>query len=80
MAATGSEVGMTNDLPAAQILEARAAQQRQHLHNAMVELKSSLRERLNVKKATREHLAPAAGAVAVLGLLMGYSMTAIFTD
>ena len=71
---------MSNTFPAAEVLEARAAEQRLQLHNSVVELKSTLRERLDVKKAAREHIAPATGAAAVLGLVLGYSLTAIFTD
>ena len=71
---------MNNTFPAAEVLEARAAEQRRHVRDAVAELKSTLRERLDVKKATREHIAPATGAAAVLGLVMGYSLTAIFTD
>ena len=70
---------MTNTLPT-EVLEARAAEQRRQLHNSVVELRSTLRERLDVKKATREHLATAAGVAAILGLVLGYSLTAIFTD
>jgi hypothetical protein len=70
---------MTNTLPS-EVLEARAAQQRRDLHNSVVELRTSLRQRLDVKKATREHLAPAAGAAALVGLVLGYTLTALFTD
>jgi hypothetical protein len=71
---------MSNTFPAAEVLEARAAEQRRQLHNSVAELRSTLRERLDVKKAAREHLAPAAGAAAVVGLVLGYSLTAIFTE
>jgi hypothetical protein len=71
---------MSNTFPAVEVLEARAAEQRRHLHNSVAELRSTLREKLDVKKTTREHLAPAAGAAAVLGLALGYTLTAIFTD
>jgi hypothetical protein len=71
---------MTNNLPATEVLEARAAEQRRQLHNSVTELKSTLRETLDVKKAAREHLVPAAGLAALLGLALGYSLTAVFTD
>ena len=71
---------MTNNLPAAEILEARAAEQRRQLHNSVTELRSTLKERLDVKKTAREHLAPAAGLAAVVGLALGYTLTAVFTD
>jgi hypothetical protein len=71
---------MTNNLPATEVLEARAAEQRRQLHNSVTELKSTLRETLDVKKAAREHLVPAAGLAALVGLALGYSLTAVFTD
>jgi hypothetical protein len=70
---------MTNTLPA-EVLEARAAEQRRQLHNSVVELRSTLRERLDVKKTAREYIAPATAVSAVLGLVLGYSLTAILTD
>ena len=70
---------MTNT-PPTEVLEARAAEQRRELHNSVTELRSSLRQRLDLKRTTREHLAPAAGATALIGLVLGYTLTAIFTD
>ncbi|MCI0348819.1 MAG: hypothetical protein L0Z53_05280 [Acidobacteriales bacterium] len=61
-------------------LEARAAEQRRQLHNTVLELKSTLRERLDVKKNAREHIGAATGISALVGLVMGYTLTAIFTD
>jgi ElaB/YqjD/DUF883 family membrane-anchored ribosome-binding protein len=77
--------GITVDL-----LEKRAADQRRQLHNSVVELRQSVnekvgelqqnvKEKLDVKRNVREHLWPAAGAMAFIGLLVGYSVTGIFT-
>ena len=70
---------MTNPMPV-DVLEQRAADQRRQLHNTVVELKASLRETLDVRRNAREHLLPISAAAAALGLLLGYGITAIFTD
>jgi hypothetical protein len=73
---------MTNPLPA-DVLEVRAADQRRQLHNSVVELRSTLRaeirERLDVRKTARGYLPQAAGAVALMGLVMGYGFSGMFT-
>ncbi len=70
---------MTNPMPV-EVLEERAADQRRQLHNTVVELKSNLRETLDIRRNAREYLLPASGAAVALGLLLGYSLMAIFTD
>jgi len=69
---------MTAGLPV-DILEKRAADQRRQLHNTVIELRQTVRERLDVKRNVREHLWPAAAVMALLGLVLGYSLTGIFT-
>lgn len=69
---------MTSSMPV-EVLEERAADQRRQLHNTVVELKSSLRESLDIQRAAREYLLPAAGVAAFLGLLIGYGLTGMFT-
>jgi hypothetical protein len=69
---------MTASMPV-DVLEERAADQRRQLHNTVVELKSSLRESLDIRRNAREYLLPAAGAAALLALLLGYGLTGIFT-
>lgn len=71
---------MKHNLPATEVLEARAAEQRRQLHQSVVELRSTLREKLDVNKNAREHLAPAAGVAALAGLVLGYTLTGVFTD
>ena len=60
------------------LLELQAAEQRRRLHNTVVELRSTVRESVNVRKSVRTHLLPAAGAVAIVGLIMGYAIGGIF--
>ncbi len=61
------------------VLEKRAAEQRRQLHNSVIELRESVRERLDVKRNVREHIWAAAGGLAVVGLVLGYAVTGIFT-
>jgi len=70
---------MTSRVPF-ELLEERAAEQRRQLHNSVSELRSTVRERLDVKKNAREYLLPASGVAAVLGLAMGYVLPSIFFD
>lgn len=60
-------------------LEVRAADERRRLQSSVAELKSRVREKLDVRRTARQHL-PALSAVAgLLGLALGYSFTGIFT-
>jgi hypothetical protein len=70
---------MTNTLPV-QVLEERAAEQRRQIHNDVADLRSTLKEQLDINKQVREHILPLSGAAAVLGLLLGYGLTSIFVD
>ena len=67
-----------NSLPSNQ-LELRAAEERRKLQHTMVELKSTVRETLDVKRAAREYVKPASAVVAVLGLVFGYAFAGMFT-
>ncbi len=73
---------MTNPLPT-DVLEVRAADQRRQLHNSVGELRSTLRNNiratLDVRRQARQYLPQAAGAAALLGLMMGFGITGIFT-
>ena len=66
-----------NSLPSYD-LQLKAAEDRQRLHTSVVELKSRLNETLDVRKNLREHLPAACAAVAVLGIMVGYSVTGVF--
>ncbi len=70
---------MTNPYPV-QVLEERAAEQRRQIHNDVADLRSTLKEQLDVKKQAREYILPLTGAAAVLGLVLGYGLTSIFVD
>ena len=69
---------MTDVMPT-EILEARAAEQRRQLHNSVQDLRSVVRDRLDVKRNIRQHFLPAAGIVGLAALVLGYSATGIFT-
>jgi hypothetical protein len=70
---------MTPPLPSND-LEQRAAGQRERLHNSVVELRSSVRERLDVHKAARTHLWQAAGTAGLIALALGYALAGAFTE
>jgi hypothetical protein len=59
-------------------LEAKAAEERKRLHATVAELRSCLRDAVDVKKNARRHLGVACGVAAVLGLTTGYSLAGIF--
>ena len=61
------------------VLELRAAEQRRRLHNSVAELREQVRDKMDVKKNVREYIAPAAGAAALVGLLMGWGFAGMFT-
>ncbi len=69
---------MTSSIPV-DILEKRAAEQRRQIHNSVVELRQSVKDKLDVKRNVYEHWWPVAGAVTLLGLILGYSIAGIFT-
>jgi ElaB/YqjD/DUF883 family membrane-anchored ribosome-binding protein len=69
---------MTSGIPV-DVLEKRAADQRRQLHNSVVELRHNLREKLDVKRNVREHLWPGVAVMALVGMVLGYSITGIVT-
>lgn len=68
---------MTNAMPS-ELLEIRAAEQRQQLHRSVEELKGAVREKLDVKTQAREHIVPASAAAGVIALLLGYGVAGMF--
>ena len=70
---------MTKGIPV-EVLEAKASDQRRQLHNDIYELRSAVREQLDVKKQVAPYVLPASGIAAAVGLLVGYGLTGIFTD
>jgi ElaB/YqjD/DUF883 family membrane-anchored ribosome-binding protein len=69
---------MNNPLPA-DLLEERASEQRRRLHNSVSELRSNVRERLDHRKLVREHIWQASGVLALVGLVLGWGFTGMFT-
>ena len=69
---------MTSRIPFDE-LEARATEQRRHLHDTVTELRQTVKKQLDLKRNVREHLGPAAGALALLGLALGYAAAGVFT-
>lgn len=69
---------MTEGIPV-DVLEKRAADQRRTLHSSVVDIRQSVREKMDVKRNVRNHLGPASGAMAFVGFLLGYAFTGIFT-
>jgi hypothetical protein len=60
-------------------LEMRAADQRRRLHSTVVELRSKVREKLDVKQTARQYVPALSGAAALVGVLLGYGLTGMFT-
>ena len=54
-------------------LELRAADQRRRLHGSVSELRSKMKEKLDVKRNARHYLVPASAAGALLGVQADYS-------
>jgi hypothetical protein len=69
---------MTEAIPV-DVLEKRAADQRRQLHNTVVELRHSVQEKLDVKRNVRNHLGMMAGVMAIAGVILGYTVTGVFT-
>ncbi|HVJ05283.1 MAG TPA: hypothetical protein VM578_06410 [Candidatus Saccharimonadales bacterium] len=70
---------MTNSIPSDE-LEQRAANQRLRLHNSVSELRSSVREKLDVQKAARTYVWKASAIGGFLALVLGYGIGGAFTD
>ncbi|MBV8052134.1 MAG: hypothetical protein JOZ80_13140 [Acidobacteriaceae bacterium] len=60
-------------------LQLRAVDERKRLQSSVVELRSRIRENMDVRKNAREHVWPASGIVAAVGLLSGYAIAGLFT-
>lgn len=69
---------MTHGLPI-DILEKRANEQRRELEGRVIELRRTVKDKLDWKRNLREHVWPAAGAAAVVGAALGFAFTGIFT-
>jgi hypothetical protein len=67
----------------AEVLEQRAGEQRQRIHNSVDELKSSLREtvreHLDVESHARENIWRFVAGAAMVALVSGYNVAGMFT-
>jgi hypothetical protein len=61
-------------------LEERAANQRQRLHDSVAELRTNVRDRLDVHRAAQTYLWPASAVAALGSLVLGWAITGAFTD
>jgi hypothetical protein len=61
-------------------LELRAREQRKQLHNSVQELKSTVQERLDLKRNARIYFPQIATIAAILGLSAGYVAGGIFAE
>jgi hypothetical protein len=68
-----------NEILPAEILEARAAEQRRRLHDSLQKLRGTVRERIDIRRNVRQHFLPVASIAGMVGLLFGYSFGGIFT-
>jgi len=68
-----------NNMPLEYLAEV-AADQRRNLHNSVQRLRHAAKNRLDLKRNVREYFWPAAAVAGLLGLVLGYSATSIFTD
>ena len=59
-------------------LQLRAAEERRRLHSTVEELRSRVRHDLDAKMQIRKNLGAACGIAAVVGLVLGYSITGLF--
>ncbi|HLH10189.1 MAG TPA: hypothetical protein VKW78_23340 [Terriglobales bacterium] len=55
------------------ILELRAVEQRERLHQTLVELRSGVRQKLDIRSQAREYVWPASVVAALLSLAFGYT-------
>jgi hypothetical protein len=69
------------------VLEQRAAQQRNKIHESVDELKQlktsvteNVREKLDVNRQARQHFWTATGVVSLVALVFGYGLAGVFVD
>jgi hypothetical protein len=60
------------------ILEMRAAEQRRRIHDSVLELRTKLEDKLDVRRKAAEYVWPASGVAAVAALLMGWGLAGVF--
>ena len=60
-------------------LELRASDQRERMHNTVVELKSQMRHKLDPNHIARKYAWTALGVLAVCAVTIGYGVAGIFS-
>ncbi len=60
-------------------LQMRAADERRRLHSTIVELRSKVREKLDIKRTARQYVPIASGVAVLFGMLLGYGTAGMFT-
>jgi hypothetical protein len=64
-------------------LERQAAADRRHLQNSVIDfrqaVKDRVKDRLDINRKIREHVWPAAGVLALIGLVLGIVIAGVFT-
>jgi hypothetical protein len=68
------------DLLSAEALEQRANEQRQRLHDTVIELRSSVSERLDVEKMAQQHVWSISAGTGIVALILGYGIAGLFSD
>jgi hypothetical protein len=77
VAARGAESDLDHLPP--ETLEVRAADERRRLQSSVEELRSQVRQRLDVRTMARQYVPAASAIAALIGLGLGYSFAGIFT-
>ncbi|HEY3928337.1 MAG TPA: hypothetical protein VGL89_08185 [Candidatus Koribacter sp.] len=69
------------------ILQQRAAEQRNQIHQSVTEFKqlktnvtANVREKLDPKRQARDHFWTLAGAASLVALVFGYGLAGVFVD
>jgi hypothetical protein len=60
------------------ILEMKAVEQRERLHGTISELRSNVRQKLDLKTQAREYVWPVTTVAALLSLAFGYTAGSLF--
>ncbi len=72
---------MTSGLPT-EVLEQCAAEQRRRLHNTVAEMRTTVREKMDVRRNvdhySRQYFPQAAAAVGTVGLAVGWALGGMF--
>ncbi len=62
----------------ADMLEMRAADQRRRIHDSVLELRTQIEDKLDVRKKAAEYVVPASGVAVLLGLVLGWGVAGMF--